>query len=94
VLLNITFAAAPPFVNSSVTLDGKLMGGEESGGMWISIEFWKITPPRTTPRDVARLRTNPKVAVAVAVSSWETSAWRAIKGAWKSRPAPIPATIW
>lgn len=48
----------------------------------------------TTEMAVDRLRTNPKVAVAVAMSLGATLLWRAMRGDWKLGPTPIPATIW
>ena len=53
-----------------------------------------MTPHMTIDNAVDRLRVNPKVDVAVAVSSWETKAWMAIRGASKRRPWPMPAMIW
>ena len=45
-------------------------------------------------KDRPTLRMKPNVAVAVAVSSWDTNVWRAINGGSNKIPEPIPATIW
>lgn len=47
---------------------------------------WKITPPMTTEREVAILRVNPKVAVAVAKSPGVTWDCSAISSDWKFIP--------
>ena len=58
------------------------------------IWFWKMTPPMTTDIAVARLRVKPKVAVAAAMSRGRIWVWRAMRGAWKLGPVPMPAMIW
>ncbi len=56
--------------------------------------FWNMTPPTTTEMDVARFRTKPNVAVAVAMSRGWMLVCSAIRGAWKFGPTPMPAMIW
>ena len=60
----------------------------------LAMPFWKMTPPMTTEIAVERLRTKPKVAVAVAMSFGSTSVCRAMSGAWKLGPTPMPAMSW
>ena len=54
-------------------------------GPWRSIPFWKMTPPITAANDVERLRIQPKVPIAVAMSSWDVIACKAIRGGSKRR---------
>jgi len=53
-----------------------------------------MTLPMTTEMDVERLRMNPNVAVAVAISPLGTIVCNAMSGDWKLGPTPMPAMIW
>lgn len=43
---------------------------------------------------VERFLIKPSVAVVEAVLCGGTSAWRAMRGGWKRKPAPVAATSW
>ena len=61
---------------------------------WMSMPFWKTTPPITAASEVERLRIKPRVPIAVAMSSWDVMACKAIRGGSKRRPPPTPAISW
>lgn len=62
--------------------------------IWEEIVFWKTTAPMTTEIEVEMLRVNWNVDVPAAISFGGMKLCKAIRGAWKSGPIPIPATIW
>lgn len=85
------FAPALPPLRADASLGPR---AAERSAERFCMPFWKMTPPITTDTDVARLRVNPNVAVALAMSRGATRDCKAIRGDWKFVPTPRPATIW